>query len=106
MPSDYLSLLIVGITNDEELHLLFQGPGLLGSMVPILFGIPQHLSAPRVVSHHPHDPIRARFPYSPEGVGDPEKLCSDVTFLLVLPEEGVVGESVWACHHVGVSLPG
>ena len=27
--------------------------------------------------------------------GDPEKFCSDVTFLLVLPKEGVVGEGVY-----------
>ena len=64
--------------------------------------MPWHMSAPRVVSHHPCDPIRVSFPYSPEGMGWPQKFCSDVTFLLVLPKEGVEGERVYGLAMVWV----
>ena len=33
-------------------------------------------------------------PYQPEGLGDAEKFCSDVTFLLVLTKEGAAGDRV------------
>ena len=38
--------------------------------------------------------------------GDPEKFCSNVTFLLVLPKEGAVEERVYEPNHdVGAPLP-
>ena len=38
--------------------------------------------------------------------GDTKKFCSDVTFLLVLPEEGVVGERAYRLAMVvGTPLP-
>ena len=73
-----------------------------GANLPIPLGIPQHLSAPRVFSHCPFDPIGAHFPYSPEGLGDPKKFSSNVNFLLVLPEEGSVGERVYRVAMVWV----
>ena len=60
------------------------------------------MSAPRSVPHHPHDPVRASFPYSPEGMGRPQKFCSKITFLLVLPKEGVVGERAYGLTMVWV----
>ena len=38
--------------------------------------------------------------------GDPKKFCSNFAFILVLPKEGAVGESVQPCHDVGAPLPG
>ena len=69
LPLDYLSPLIVGITDDEQICLLFQGPRLLGQILPIPLGMPWHMSAPRVVSHYPCDPVGASFPRLPEGMG-------------------------------------
>ena len=41
-----------------------------------------------------------------KGWGDAKRFGSDVTFLLVLSEEGIAeAEDVWACHGVGTPLP-
>ena len=64
--------------------------------------MPWHMSAPRAVSCCPHDPIRVSFPYLPEGMGWPQKFCSNVAFLLALPQEGAVGERVYGFTMVWV----
>ena len=94
--------IIVGITNNEQLCLLFQGPGSLGQILPIPLGMPWHMSTPRAVPHNPHDPVRASFPYSPECMGWPWKFCNDVIFLLVLPKEGAAGKRVYGLDMVWV----
>ena len=60
------------------------------------------MSAPRVVSHCPCDPIGASFLYSLKVWGDPKTFCSDVVFLLVLPKEAAVGERVYGLAMVWV----
>ena len=65
-------------------------------------GMAQHLPFPEAVPHCPSDSTRALFPHSFMGVGDSKRFYSDVTFLLVLPQEGVVGERVYGLAIVWV----
>ena len=54
-----------------------------------------------MVPHHPSYPVWANLPYPPEAWGD-ERFQSNVTFLLVLPKEGVLEERAYGLAMVWV----
>ena len=60
------------------------------------------MSTPRVVSHHHMTQLELASLTHLKVWGDPKKFHSDVTFLLVLPEEGAVGEKVYRLAMVWV----
>ena len=64
---------------------------------------PQHLSITESVSCCLYNPFGALLPCWPQGLGDAEMFCSDVTFLLVLTEEGAVGDRVYSLAMIWVN---
>ena len=65
--------------------------------------MPRHLSIAESVSCCCYNPFRALLPHQPKGLGDAERFCSDVTFLLVLTEEGAVEDRVYSLSMVWVN---
>ena len=57
--------------------------------------MPWHIPTPRVVSHSPHDPVRAGFPYLPEGMGWHQKVPQWCYLSTSTTPEGAVGERVY-----------
>ena len=55
-------------------------------------GAPYHLPPTAAIAHIIYNPIRAVLPYQPESLGEKQKVCNDITFLLVLAEEEVTGD--------------
>ena len=80
-----------------------KGPQLVGRGLSITLGVPGHLSITESVSCHLHNPFQALLPHLPEGLGDAEKFHSNVTFLLVLTEEGAVRDRVCGLSMIWVN---
>ena len=70
----------------------------------VTLGVPQHLSIAESVSYCLYNPFGALLPHQPKGLGDAEKFCSDVAFLLVLTEEGTGGQNIWSLHNIAEPL--
>ena len=64
-------------------------------MLSIILGLSQHLPPPEVIPSHPSDSARALFSYLLWAWGDIERFCSDVAFVLILPEEAIAEEQVY-----------
>ena len=75
----------------------------MGGDLSVTLGVPQHLSIAESVSYCLYNPFRALLPHQPKGLGDVEKLCSDVTFFLVLTKEGVAGDRVYGHSMIWVN---
>ena len=67
-----------------------------GGGLSVTLGASQHLSIAESVSCCLYNPFGALLPDQPKGLGGAEKFHSDVTFLLVLTEEGAVGDRVYS----------
>ena len=66
-------------------------------------GVSGHLSTATTVACHLHNSIRALLPHQHKGLGDAEKFCSNITFLLVSSKEGTVGDRVYGLSMVWVN---
>ena len=53
--------------------------------------VPYHLPSTAAIPHIIYNPIRAVLPYQPQGLGEKQKVCNGITFLLVLAEEESMG---------------
>ena len=53
---------------------------------------PDHLPPTVAIPHIIYNPIRAVLPYQPEGLGEKQKVCNNIAFLLVLAEEEATGD--------------
>ena len=92
--------LITGTTWDKCYEFFSKGPSQWGGL-SVTLGVPGHLSIAESVSCHHYNPFRALLPHQPEGIGDAEKFCSDVTFLLVLIERWQWGTGYMAFLQYG-----
>ena len=54
-------------------------------------GAPYHLPPTAAIPNIIYNPIRAVLPYKPQGLGEKQKVCIDITFLLALAEEEATG---------------
>ena len=55
-------------------------------------GEPHHLPPATTVPHTFCNCSRAVLPYQPQGLGEKQKICHDITFLLILAEEEATGD--------------
>ena len=55
-------------------------------------GEPHHLSPTTTVPHTLHNSSRVVLPYQPQGLGEKQKVCHDIAFLLILAEEEATGD--------------
>ena len=72
----------------------------MGQGLPISVGASGHLPSSGAIPCHLSDQTEFSCLTHLSVWGDPERFCSDVTFLLILPEEGAVGERVYGLSMV------
>ena len=61
-------------------------------------------SAPTTtIPHTFYNPIRAVLPYWPQGLGEKQKICHDITFLLIVTEEEATGDRRYGLSTIWVN---
>ena len=55
-------------------------------------GEPHHLPPTTTVPHTLYNSSRAVLPYQPQGLGEKQKICHNIAFLLILAEEEATGD--------------
>ena len=96
-------ILSLQIQRDGQLCLLFPGLWLVGEGLLITLGTSGHLSTAASIPFDLHNSIRALLSLQPKGLGDTEKFCSDISFLLISTEEEAIGDRIYGLSTVWVN---
>ena len=76
----------------DRLHLLLSRVGQVGEGDGLAVGEPHHLPPTTTVPHTLYHSSRAVLPYQPQGLGEKQKICHSIAFLLILAEEEATGD--------------
>ena len=66
-------------------------------------GVPQHLCLITAISYFICNPVGALLPHWPQGLGDKEKFCNDIAFLLVSAKEEATGDRKYGLSTIWVN---
>ena len=86
-----------------QLCLLFPGLWSVGEGLFITLGTSGHLSTTVSTPCDFHNSIRALLSHQPKGLGDADKFCSDIAFLLVSTKEEATGHRTYGLSTVWVN---
>ena len=93
-------ILSLQIQHDGQLCLLFPGLWSVGEGLLITLGMSGHLSMAAPIPCDLHNSIKALFCHQPKGLGDTEKFCRDITFLLVSTKKEAIGDRMYGLSSV------
>ena len=96
-------ILSLQIQCNEQLYILLQGIQLGGGGLSVNLGVSGCMFTATPVPCHLQNSIRAFLPHQPKGLGDLEKFCSDIAFLLVSTKEGMLGDRTYGLSKVWVN---
>ena len=96
-------ILSLQIQHNGQLCLLLPGFWLVGEGLFITLGTSGHLSTNVSTPCDFHNSTRALLSHQPKGLGDAEKFCSDIAFLLVSTEEEATGNRMYSISTVWVN---
>ena len=66
-------------------------------------GVPYYLPHTAAIPHIIYNPIRTLLLYWPQGLGEKQKVCNDIAFLLVLAREEAIGERKYGLSTIWVN---